>query len=132
MVARSGDAATGFRALWPSCGGGTVGCVGSGGVECVCRAGRPPLFERSDGATTLSETVAADRPSIDDVLNEEIAILPGVGPRCSRQTFSLVEYIYFVYIVVYTGVGGAQSWVPRGAEGTTGITSSATRLSYTT
>ena len=74
LVARSGDATTGFRALW------LIGCVDSGGVECVCCAGRPPLFERSDGATTLLETVAAGGSSIDEVINEEDRSLPGVGP----------------------------------------------------
>ena len=80
LVARSGGAATGFRALWPSCGSGTVGCVGSGGVECACGAGRPPLFERSDGATTLLETVAARGCNKGEVINEVDLRLPEVGP----------------------------------------------------
>ena len=73
MVARSGDATTGFRPPW------LIGCVSGGGVECVHCAGQPPLFERSDEATTLSEKVAARKCNKDGVINEEVLRLPGVG-----------------------------------------------------
>ena len=83
--------------LWPSCRSGAIGFVGSGGVECARGAGRPPLFERSDGATTLLEKVAARESSIELRKGEEDRSLPGVGPGvggagiCSRLLRYQVE-----------------------------------------
>ena len=74
LVTRGDDATTGFRALWS-----TIGCVGSGGVECVRGAGQPPLVRRGDETTTPSETVAARACDIDEVVKEEGLRLPGVG-----------------------------------------------------
>ena len=72
--------------IWPSCR--NVGLVlneeGGGGVVCVrwcsCGAGQPPLFERSDGAATLLEKVAARESSIGHGNKDEERDLPGVGP----------------------------------------------------
>ena len=74
LVTRGDDATTGFRALWS-----TIGCVGSGGVECVWCAGQPPLFRRGDEATTPSETVAARWCNKDGVIKDVDLRLPGVG-----------------------------------------------------
>ena len=64
---------------------GGVACVG----ECLCGAGQPPLFERSDGATTLLEKAAVRGSSIVLRMSEEDRNLPGVGEgirsgRCDK------------------------------------------------
>ena len=45
----------------------------------MCGAGQPPLFERSDGATTLLEKAAVRGSSIVLRMSEEDRHLPGVG-----------------------------------------------------
>ena len=75
---------------------------------CSCGAGRPPRLERSDGAATLLEKVAAHESSIELRKGEEDRSPPEVGPGVGGAGISsrLLRYqVEFATLVVrQTGI----------------------------